>query len=147
MIINNFMRLIIPSRSQNEAFARAAVTAFAAGLDPTVEEINDIKAATSEAVTNSIVHAYADRIGNIEILARILEPDIFYIRIKDKGCGIADIKQAMTPLFTTCAEGERAGLGFAVMESFMDKLRVTSKPGKGTSVTMTKRIKSRYEQN
>jgi len=147
MIKDNFMKLVIPSYSSNEAFARTAAAAFAAQLDPTVEEINDIKAAVSEAVTNSIVHAYADRIGNIEITARITDGNVFYIRIKDKGCGIADIKQAMTPLFTTCGEGERAGLGFAVMESFTDKLRVTSNIGKGTSVTMTKHIKSRYEQN
>jgi len=145
MKINNFMKLIIPSTSRNEAFARAAVSAFAAQLDPTVEEINDIKAAVSEAVTNSIVHGYPDAIGNIEIIARITDNDGLYIRIKDKGVGIADIKQAMLPLFTTCAEGERAGLGFAVMESFMDKLRVTSKVDKGTSVTMTKRVISRND--
>lgn len=145
IVINNYMQLKIPSRSQNEAFARSAASAFAAQLDPTVEEINDIKAAVSEAVTNCIVHGYPDSIGIIEITARIIDNDIFYIRIKDKGQGIADIKQAMLPLFTTCEQGERAGLGFAVMESFMDKLRVTSKPQKGTAVTMTKRIKSRYE--
>ncbi|MCL2697643.1 MAG: anti-sigma F factor [Oscillospiraceae bacterium] len=151
MNINNYFRLIIPSHSRNEAFARAAVAAFAAQLDPTVEEINDIKAAVSEAVTNCIVHAYPDKIGDIEIVGRIIEHDTFYIRIKDKGLGIADIKQAMLPLFSTCEEGERAGLGFAVMESFMDKLRVTSRPVKagaapsGTSVIMTKRVTSRYE--
>jgi stage II sporulation protein AB (anti-sigma F factor) len=139
------MRLVIPSRSQNEAFARAAVSAFAAQLDPTVEELNDIKAAASEAVTNSIVHGYPDVIGDIEITAQIIGRDTFYIRIKDKGIGIENVKQAMLPLFTTCAEGERAGLGFAVMESFMDKLRVISNPGKGTSVIMTKRVKSRDE--
>jgi stage II sporulation protein AB (anti-sigma F factor) len=145
MIINNFFRLIIPSHSRNEAFARTAVAAFAAQLDPTVEEINDIKAAVSEAVTNCIVHAYPDKIADIEIVGRIVEGDTFYIRIKDKGLGIADIKQAMLPLFSTCEEGERAGLGFAVMESFMDKLRVTSRLGKGTSIIMTKRVKSRNE--
>jgi len=145
MNINNYFRLIIPSNSRNEAFARTAAAAFAAQLDPTVEEINDIKAAVSEAVTNCIVHAYPDKIGDIEIVARILDNNIFYIRIKDKGCGIADISQAMLPLFSTCEEGERAGLGFAVMESFMDKLRVTSRVDKGTSVIMTKRVKSRNE--
>ncbi|MCL2638313.1 MAG: anti-sigma F factor [Oscillospiraceae bacterium] len=145
MIINNYFRLIIPSHSRNEGFARAAVAAFAAQLDPTVEEINDIKAAVSEAVTNCIVHAYPDKIADIEIVGRIIEGDTFYIRIKDKGLGIADIKQAMLPLFSTCEEGERAGLGFAVMESFMDKLRVTSRVDKGTSIIMTKRVKSRYE--
>ncbi|MDR2531422.1 MAG: anti-sigma F factor [Oscillospiraceae bacterium] len=143
MLINNYIRLVIPSHSRNEAFARTAVSAFAAQLDPTIEEINDIKAAVSEAVTNCIVHAYPDHIADIEIIARILEQDTFYIRIKDKGLGIADIKQAMLPLFSTCAEGERAGLGFAVMESFMDKLRVTSRTGKGTSVIMTKRVISK----
>ena len=153
MIINNFMQIKIPSRSQNEAFARTAAAAFAAQLDPTVEEINDIKAAVSEAVTNCIVHAYPDSIGGIEITARIQNNDTFYIRIKDKGAGIADVKQAMLPLFTTCAEGERAGLGFAVMESFMDKLKVTSTPAKGgtgktgTTVIMSKRVKSRNEQD
>ena len=144
-VINNFMQLKIPSRSQNEAFARTAASVFAAQLDPTVEEINDIKAAVSEAVTNCIVHGYPDCIGGIEITARIQNNDTFYIRIKDKGAGIEDVKQAMLPLFTTCEQGERAGLGFAVMESFMDKLRVTSKPGKGTTVVMTKRVKSRDE--
>jgi stage II sporulation protein AB (anti-sigma F factor) len=139
------MRMIIPSYSRNEAFARTAAAAFASQLDPTVEEINDIKAAVSEAVTNCIVHGYPDKIGDIEIVARIIEHNTFYIRIKDKGVGIPDIKQAMLPLFTTCEEGERAGLGFAVMESFMDKLRVTSRLGKGTSVIMTKRINSRNE--
>ena len=143
--VRNYFRLTIPARSQNELFARSAVASFAAQLDPTVEEINDIKAAVSEAVTNCIVHAYPDSIGFIEITSRIINNDTFYIRIKDKGAGIADIKQAMLPLFTTCAEGERAGLGFAVMESFMDKLKVTSTPGKGTTVVMTKRVKSRNE--
>jgi len=145
MNINNYFRLIIPSNSRNEAFARTAAAAFAAQLDPTVEEINDIKAAVSEAVTNCIVHAYPDKIGDVEIVGRILDNNVFYIRIKDKGLGIADIEQAMLPLFSTCAEGERAGLGFAVMESFMDKLRVTSRVDKGTSVIMTKRVKSRNE--
>ncbi|MCL1881031.1 MAG: anti-sigma F factor [Oscillospiraceae bacterium] len=148
-VIKNHFKLNIPGRSQNEAFARTAVAAFASQLDPTVEEINDIKAAVSEAVTNCIVHAYADTIGNIEIVARILEfPERttdsdspwLYIRIRDKGCGIADIVQAKTPLFTTCAEGERAGLGFAVMENFMDKLHVRSKPDCGTTITMQKRL-------
>ena len=140
--IRNYFRLVIPARSQNELFARTAVAAFASQLDPTVEEINDIKAAVSEAVTNCIVHAYASigTIGVIEITMRIMSDGTVYIRIKDKGCGIADIAQAKTPLFTTCAEGERAGLGFAVMESFMDKLKVFSKVDKGTTITMCKRL-------
>jgi stage II sporulation protein AB (anti-sigma F factor) len=151
--IKNHFRLIIPARSQNESFARSAVAAFAAQLDPTVEELGDIKAAVSEAVTNCIVHAYADTdtIGVIDIVARIMYDDIgqdsplLYIRIKDKGCGIADIAQAKTALFTTCAEGERAGLGFAVMESFTDKLQVRSKLGSGTTITMYKRLVTRSE--
>lgn len=148
-IIKNQFRIVIPARSQNESFARTVLAGFAALCDPTVEEINDIKAAVSEAVTNCIVHAYADSesIGTIEITARIVSEEygseVLYIRIKDKGCGIADIQKAKTPLFTTCAEGERAGLGFAVMESFMTKLKVYSKVGSGTTVTMSKRLKTR----
>jgi stage II sporulation protein AB (anti-sigma F factor) len=142
-VIKNYMRLVIPARSQNESFARTALSAFAAQLDPTIEEINDIKAAVSEAVTNCIVHAYKDSMGDIEIVAQIKSDDCIYIRIKDKGCGIADIIQAKTPLFTTCAEGERAGLGFAVMESFMDKLRVYSRVGGGTTITLIKRLNTK----
>ncbi|MCL2087521.1 MAG: anti-sigma F factor [Oscillospiraceae bacterium] len=145
MKIKNEIKLSFLSRSQNEAFARSALGAFASQLDPTVEELNDIKAAVSEAVTNCIVHAYSDTIGKIDIVARLLENNSLYIRIKDKGCGIEDIKKAMLPLFTTCAEGERAGLGFAVMESFMDKLRVNSKLNSGTTIIMIKTLKSRDE--
>ncbi|MDR1753596.1 MAG: anti-sigma F factor [Eubacterium sp.] len=145
--MKNEVKFIFPSRSQNESFARGAVSAFVSQLDPTVEEINDIKAAVSEAVTNCIVHAYVDSIGKIEITSRILENGSVYIKIRDKGCGMADIKQAMLPLFTTCAEGERAGLGFAVMESFMDKLRVNSRLGGGTTVTMIKCLKSKDESS
>ncbi|MCL1904434.1 MAG: anti-sigma F factor [Oscillospiraceae bacterium] len=143
--IRNYFRLIVPARSQNELFMRSAAAVFASQLDPTVEEINEIKAAVSEAVTNCIVHAYADveTLGTIEMTARIMSDNTVYIRIKDKGCGIADIERAKTPLFTTCAEGERAGLGFAVMESFMDKLRVFSKVGKGTTITMCKNLTER----
>jgi stage II sporulation protein AB (anti-sigma F factor) len=148
--IKNHFKMTIPARSQNEAFARSVVSAFASQLDPTVEELGDIKAAVSEAVTNCIVHAYAasDTIGIIDIVARVIEEQgnpWLYIRIRDKGCGIADIEQAKTPLFTTCAEGERAGLGFAVMESFMDKVRVHSVPDKGTAVTMHKRLVTKHE--
>jgi len=139
-IIKNHFKLTIPARSQNESFARTAVSAFASQLDPTVEEINDIKAAVSEAVTNCIVHAYGDELGMIEIVSQIKSDDVIYIRVRDKGCGIEDIAQARTPLFTTCEQGERAGLGFAVMESFMDKLRVYSRIGKGTTITMSKRL-------
>lgn len=133
----NTLKFEIESRSVNEAFARAAVAAFAAQLDPNVEEISDIKTAVSEAVTNCIVHAYADCVGKIYIWAYIFENGAFRVKIKDKGCGIENIKQAMEPLFTTLG-GERAGLGFAVMESFCDRIRVTSKPGKGTTVVLDK---------
>lgn len=142
----NSMKLVFPSLSQNEAFARVCVSAFAAQLNPTIEEINDIKAAVSEAVTNSIVHGYRDNVGDIAVTARIIGDSTVYIRIRDNGCGIENIKQAMQPLFTTCAEGDRAGLGFAVMQSFTDKLRVTSSPDKGTAVTMQKTLRKRNEQ-
>ncbi len=135
----NTMKLQIESRSVNESFARAAVAAFASQLDPTVEEISDIKTAVSEAVTNCIVHAYSDDVGKIYISAEIFSDGTVRVKIRDRGCGIEDIKQAMEPLFTTLG-GERAGLGFAVMESFSDKLRVRSKVGAGTSVTLVKRI-------
>ena len=140
MNIINEMKLKIPGKSVNEGFARSAVAAFAAQLDPTVAEIADIKTAVSEAVTNCIVHAYRDTIGTIYIETRVLENRVFMIKIKDRGCGIADVKQAMVPLFTTAPGEERAGLGFSVMESFMDKVTVRSTLGKGTVVTLTKKI-------
>ena len=139
----NEMKLQIESRSVNESFARSVVAAFASQLDPNVEEISDIKTAVSEAVTNAIVHAYPDSVGKIYIWAGIYENGMFKVKIKDKGCGIENISQAMEPLFTTLG-GERAGLGFAVMESFCDKIRVTSKVGKGTTVTLEKVMKGRY---
>ncbi|MBQ2847884.1 MAG: anti-sigma F factor [Clostridia bacterium] len=135
----NSMKLEIESRSVNEAFARAAVAAFAAQADPTVEEISDIKTAVSEAVTNCIVHAYPDYVGKIYIWAGIFDNGIFRVKIKDKGCGIEDVDKAMVPLFTTLG-GERAGLGFAVMESFCDRIKVRSKPNKGTVVTLEKAL-------
>ena len=138
----NQMKLQIESRSVNEAFARAAVAAFAAQLDPNIEEISDVKTAVSEAVTNCIVHAYPESVGVIYIWAGIYENGIFKIKIKDKGCGIQNVKQAMEPLFTTLG-GERAGLGFAVMESFCDKIRVNSKVGRGTTVILEKHFCSR----
>ncbi len=138
----NKFTLTLPSRSSNESFARVAVSAFVTQLDPTIDEINDIKTAVSEAVTNCIVHAYKNEIGNIYISVRILECNIVEIKIRDKGCGIPNIEKAMEPLYTT-AGGERAGLGFAVMQSFTDSLRVTSKVGSGTTVTMKKRISVR----
>ena len=137
--IINEMKLTILSRSANESFARVAVSAFAAQTDPTIDELTDIKTAVSEAVTNCIVHGYAEQIGRIYIEARLYEGGRLCVKIRDKGCGIADIKQAMEPLFTTGGE-ERGGLGFTVMESFMDKVKVRSKPGQGTTVVMEKRI-------
>jgi len=144
--ITNYMKMTIAGYSRNESLARMCVSAFVSQLDPTIEEINDIKAAVSEAVTNCIVHGYKDRIGDIQMELKIIENDTLYIKIKDKGCGIPDVKKAMEPLFTTSPEAERSGLGFSVMESFMDKLRVKSTIGKGTSVTMTKRLVKRNEQ-
>ena len=138
----NEMTLKTESRSVNESFARTAVAAFAAQLDPNIEELSDIKTAVSEAVTNCIVHAYPDTVGSIYIWSGIYENGIIRIRIRDKGLGIEDVKQAMEPLFTTLG-GERAGLGFAVMESFCDKVKVRSKPGKGTAVTLEKKIYGR----
>ncbi len=136
--INNFY-LKIPSRSANESFARVAVSAFVSQLDPTLEELSDIKTAVSEAVTNSIVHAYKNEIGNIYITAEIYENRSIKIRIRDTGCGIDDVSKALQPLFTTVG-GERSGLGFSVMQSFMDYLKVTSKLDKGTTVIMKKTL-------
>ena len=140
----NKISMTIWSRSANEAFARVAIAAFASQLDPTLEEISDIKTAISEAVTNCIVHAYKEKLGKIYITAEIYEENVIKIKIRDKGCGIENVKQAREPLFTTGGE-ERAGLGFAVMESMMDSVRVSSKVGKGTTVTMKKRISSKDE--
>ena len=136
----NEMKLSFPSKSCNEAFARSAVAAIIMNLDPTVNELSDLKTAVSEAVTNSIVHGYRRQSGVIYISGRILENGRVTVKIRDKGCGIADVEQAMQPLFTTAADEERAGLGFAVMQSFCDKVRVTSTVGKGTTVTLEKLI-------
>lgn len=144
-IINKFSMNFM-SRSANEGFARASIAAFAAQTDPTLEEINDIKTAVSEAVTNCIVHAYPEGIGKIYITADITADRVLRIKIRDTGCGIENVDKAMEPLFTTVG-GERAGLGFAVMQSFMDSIRVSSKPAKGTTVFMTKRISPRFTVN
>ena len=136
----NYFRLTFPSKSVNESFARMAVSAFCMQFDPTIEQINDIKTAVSEAVTNCVVHAYPGSIGTVYITATI-SGDKLRITIRDKGVGIVDVRQAMQPMFTTDPAAERAGLGFAVMQTFMDKLKVTSKPGKGTKVVMTKNIR------
>ena len=141
MIINEF-RMTIDSRSVNESFSRATVAAFAAQLDPTLEELNDIKTAVSEAVTNCIVHGYKNSLGKIYITVKIHDNSRVIVTIRDKGCGISDIKKAREPLFTTLG-GDRAGLGFSVMESFTDKLIVRSKVGVGTTVTLCKRIHGR----
>ena len=141
--ILNEMRVVLSPKSCNEAVARSVVTAFVMQMDPSVSELADIKTAVSEAVTNSIVHGYRSCTGNIELVCRVLDKDMLYIKVRDKGCGIADVKQAMEPLFTTAPEEERAGLGFAVMESFMDSLRVRSQPGKGTTVVMRRNIAER----
>ncbi len=135
----NEMKISFLSKSENEGFARTAVSAFFALCDPSVEDIADIRTAVSEAVTNCIVHAYRGTTGIIEITAKILEGNEFYIRIKDKGCGIPDIEKAMEPLYTSAPLEERAGLGFAVMESFTDVLTVKSEPDKGTVITMRKK--------
>ncbi len=142
MKLINEMSVSFLSCSSNEAFGRAAVAAFVSQLDPTIDELSDMKTAVSEAVTNCIIHAYRNTIGVVYINCKLYENGKIGIRIRDKGCGIEDVAQAMQPLFTTAGE-ERAGLGFAVMESFMDQLRVTSKPGRGTCVTMYKTIERR----
>lgn len=139
MKFDNYMILDFPSKSSNEAFARSAVACFAAQLDPTLEELGDIRTAVSEAVTNCIVHAYPDKLGNITLRCRILKDNVLDIVIKDRGVGIADIEQAKRPSFTT-GGSDRSGMGFTIMGSFTDKLRVRSTPGKGTTVTMLRAI-------
>ena len=135
----NELKMVFDSKSVNEGFARVAVSAFISCLDPNIEELTDIKTAVSEAVTNAVVHGYREKEGKIYITVSVLEKNRVRIRVRDKGVGIEDIEKAMEPLFTTVG-GERAGLGFAVMESFMDKVRVSSAPDKGTTVTMEKKV-------
>ena len=139
MKFDNYMCLEFPSKSSNEGFARSAVAAFAAQMDPTLEELGDIRTAVSEAVTNCIVHAYPEGYGLITLRCRILKDGILDIVIKDKGIGIADLEQAKRPTFTT-GGCDRSGMGFTIMESFMTSLQVTSKIGKGTTVHMRRRI-------
>ena len=143
MIVQNEAKLSFFSKSTNESFARVAVSGFFMQLDPTVDELTDIKTAVSEAVTNAIVHGYRETTGAVYITLRIVKDRIAYVKVRDVGCGIPDVKQAMEPLYTTAPEEERAGLGFAVMQSFMDTVRVHSKPGKGTTVVMTKSLRIR----
>lgn len=141
--VKNEMKLRLPSLSVNEGMARAAVAAFCAQLDPTPSELADIKCAVSEAVTNCIVHAYRESIGIVYITVRLCEGGLVRIEIKDKGCGIEDIELARQPLYTTDAENERSGMGFTVMESFCDKVRVFSGCKKGTTVTLFKYLRGR----
>ena len=137
----NELKCTFPARSENEGFARTMVCAFATQLNPTVEELADLRTAVSEAVTNSIVHAYRkDENGLIAVTVRLLPNRVIYVRIADKGCGIADVSKAMEPLYSSAPAEERAGLGFTVMESFTDKLSVHSRLGQGTTVTMRKKI-------
>lgn len=135
----NQVSLIFLSKSANEAFARSAAAAFAAQLDPTLDELGDVKTAVSEAVTNAIVHAYPESIGKVELKLRLYPGNELEVLVRDWGVGIPDVEKARAPLFTTGNE-ERSGMGFTIMESFMDSVRVKSLPGKGTTVTMRKRF-------
>ena len=143
--IENYVTLEFLSRSSNEGFARVAAAGFAAQLDPTLDELGDIKTAVSEAVTNAIVHGYPDQLGRIAVKLKLLPNNTLEITVRDWGRGIADIQQARQPLFTTGGE-ERSGMGFTIMESFMDKLTVKSPPGRGTTVTMRKRVSARIKR-
>ena len=142
MKFDNYMILEFPSKSANEAFARSAVACFAAQMDPTLEELGDIRTAVSEAVTNCIVHAYPDGFGIITLRCRMLKDNVLDIVIKDKGVGIPDLDAARRPAFTT-GGSERSGMGFTIMESFMTTFEVSSQPGKGTTVHMRRRIRQR----
>lgn len=142
MKFENYMILEFPSKSSNEAFARAAVACFASQMDPTMEELGDIRTAVSEAVTNCIVHAYPDEIGLIMMRCRILKDNVLDIVVKDRGVGISDIEKARRPMFTT-GGSERSGMGFTIMESFMTSLSVTSEEGKGTTVHMRRKLQRR----
>ena len=142
MKFDNYMILDFPSKSSNEGFARSAVACFAAQMDPTLEELGDIRTAVSEAVTNCIVHAYPDRLGNITLRCRILKDNVLDIVIKDKGIGIPDVDAARRPDYTT-GGSDRSGMGFTIMESFMTELEIHSVPGKGTTVHMRRRIQRR----
>lgn len=142
MKFDNYMILEFPSKSANEAFARSAVACFAAQLDPTMEELGDIRTAVSEAVTNCIVHAYPSGFGIITLRCRILKDNVLDIVVKDRGVGIRDIEQARRPMYTTGGT-ERSGMGFTIMESFMTSLSITSEPGKGTSIHMRRKLQRR----
>ncbi len=139
----NKMKLVFPGYSENERFSRAAVSSFISQLDPLIDELSDIKTAVSEGVTNAIVHAYPDTIGEVQLDVKIVEDRKVIIKIKDKGCGIEDIEKAMEPMFTTSPDEERAGLGFAVMQSFMDNVHIRSRVGKGTILTLEKTLREK----
>ena len=139
MKYDNYIKVEFPSKSCNEALARSVVGVFASQMDPTMGELGDVKTAVSEAVTNCVIHAYPDSVGVIRLRCRVLEGDLLEILVRDWGCGIPDVEKARTPLFTTGGE-ERSGMGFTIMESFMDTLKVRSRPGRGTSVVMTRRL-------
>ena len=143
--MENYVTLEFLSRSSNEGFARVAAAGFAAQLDPTLDELGDIKTAVSEAVTNAIVHGYPDQLGKIVMKLKLLENNTLEITVRDWGKGIEDIQQARQPLFTTGGE-ERSGMGFTIMESFMDRLTVKSTSGRGTTVTMRLRISARIKR-
>jgi stage II sporulation protein AB (anti-sigma F factor) len=136
----NETKIVFPSLSTNEAYARSVAASFSAQLNPTFDELSDIKCAVSEAVTNAIVHGYRDTIGEIMLILKIYEDRTFFAEVRDRGCGIRDVEEAMRPLFTTDPENERSGMGFTIIENFMDSLRVVSKEGKGTRVIMTKKL-------
>lgn len=142
-LVKNRMKIVFSSLSENESFARTVITGFIARFDITTEELADIKTAVSEAVTNCIVHAYKDSFGFITMEARLYADGELRISISDKGCGIEDVRRAMEPFYTTDQLEERCGMGFAIMKSFMNRLKVTSAPGKGTKVTMTKQLGNR----
>lgn len=139
MKADNYAKIEFPSCSANESFARAAAACFAAQMDPTLDELNDIKTAVSEAVTNAIIHGYPNHLGRVVMRLAVRERDVLEIVVRDWGVGIPDVEKAREPMYTTGNE-ERSGMGFTIMESFMDTLRVRSMPGKGTVVTMKKRI-------
>ncbi len=139
-VVQNEMRCAVDAKSENEAFCRAMVASFLSSVNPTVAELADIRCAISEAVTNCIVHAYKEKGGVIYISVKIFDGRIVRVQVRDRGCGIADVIQAREPLFTTASEGERSGMGFSVMENFMDKLKVVSHVARGTSIVMEKHL-------
>lgn len=138
--IINEVKIVFPSLSSNEAFARSAASSFCAQLNPTYDEISDIKCAVSEAVTNAIVHGYRDTVGDVTMHMKVTDQRVFRVEIRDSGCGIENVEEAMRPLFTTDPENERSGMGFTIIENFMDSLKVISAPGRGTKVIMTKKL-------